>query len=347
MKQVVAMIVPWIMVGCGPQTGNQLEMLFVQAPDNEDCSFAADSSDALSGGFFDPTGQDFYLMGVSIRNHLVSDEKLVVSKPENEADIRGQSRNATLLGFNVCFFLSDSIGGGPTGSDSASLVDCDTLAAGQRSFVPASGVIGAESLGVGVFRTLTTANLQALFGTGFTPRNIPTIGVPYAVDSNNNGVATDEEDQIYYRFALESPDVTGRSSAWGDYPAVRSVQIVLQIQALAALQTGKEVKSNWLVFPMELCVGCMSTVCGDWIQVPCIQACGGLGCPNPYQVSGKPSRRCAVDNPGSCLATCEGSDAICTPFGFEGTELTGNQCLKYQGIGEINCGAFSTCNQYR
>lgn len=330
--------------GCTDNGGASLFARHAIQVSQQNCDFS-DSGPALSRGDFDPTGAQDYRLALLLQNNL-TDRQNAVTGIEGTDNIRLQTNEINIVGFDACWYIPDEVSGAFGSNDSGRLEDCTSDAVrNTRAFIPSSGRIPAgEGAGVAEIAVLTRAQLRTLFGEEFDPDVIPERGL-YPVDNDRNG-DTDGSVDNNFSFTSEDPSSPSRSPAWGTYPPERSVRIVLQLRAVGEPNGAFTVKSNWFAFNIDVCMGCINAQCGDLTQVICEPtACGGgapcqnsrcsdgsecvgfSNCPDgslcpvptcPDNVVCRPQRQAFVGQVSnfaqSCLPFQRGQLAVCDPF---------------------------------
>ncbi|MBI5508419.1 MAG: hypothetical protein HY903_06685 [Deltaproteobacteria bacterium] len=246
---------------CGVEHGTSLQLVRIAKPSGA-CTTDPEPQAALARGFFDPRGfinagpAFSYSLAPNIRNNMspaVADAAVSFS-PTNR---RPDGNDVLLHGFDICWFRADAEGGSPEAMRYGAWEDgppdslkCDNLPASQRAFIPATGQVPANSGQLSLFvDVLDLAAMRTMYGSGFDPSALPARGL-------NATTGT------YFYGTADAPSAAPRNAAWGTYPHENVATVVLQIQALGKLQAGTSVKSNWLVHPIDVCVGCLADACG-------------------------------------------------------------------------------------
>ena len=239
-------------------------------------------------------------------------------------------------------------------------------------FVPSSGNVEAGgSEFVGMATVLTYGHLRRLFGRCFAPDSLRNDGIhafigaqdvagandggadtacntanavqrfvngsrnqlPY--DSNDDGDLVDALDVLidYAGPGPNFPNFDGtRAIEWGTYGVSRSTWVRVQLRAVAQLQTGKIVHSNWMAYSVDVCVGCVWATCGyavaQWCPV-CVFSDG---------VGGEVHAACPSSN--ICVETSLPCDVRKY---FLGTPLGTASCNPFSGYGEVTCADAETC----
>ena len=264
MKRIPHAAALMALVTCGPtDAGSQLLIVGVPVPDSQ-CTLNSNASVFRAVGAYDPTlGEDFSLHVVIENNMESRDED--PSAGFNDQNLRPEMNNATLRGFDACWYRLDTSTATQPGSFSDGLaIRCADLPDDQRRFVPSAGTV--EPAGGRIIANadlLTDQDLQAegVFGPNWDSDAIPAIDYPYDPLS-------------------EPPSSGSRSPAWGTFPTTgdRNLRLMVQVRAVASLESGTPVFSNWFTYPVDMCVGCfVAQVCGQWADVICDDAAATPG----------------------------------------------------------------------
>jgi hypothetical protein len=279
---------------CGVEEGATLQITAVPKI-NSTCGVDAPATLVIARGIYDPrgfinTGAPLnYVLPLNLKNNL----SLASGDPATSftaTNRRVDANDAQIIAFDVCWFAADGGEAAAYGSWDSGVparFQCSSLPAGQKRTVPANGVAkaGGGILGL-VVDVLDKAALQALYGSAFNP----------AYDSSDAGgsldpIGTYPVGGTSYYYRPGDPSNAVRDPSWGNFPLAPQSTVVLQARAIGKLQDGSTVQSNWLVFPVDVCVGCLSDTCGP--LTPGATLCGTTG---NAEVTGP-----AVDLASSCL----------------------------------------------
>ena len=288
-----------LLATCGVEEGVSLQITAV-AKINASCSIDAPTTLTLSRGFYDPRGfinggvPTGYQLLLNIRNNLAQ------AKADPVAGFTTDNRHpdandAQIVGFDVCWFSADESDATAYGSWDNGVPErlkCGSLPASQKRVVPATGEAksGGGLVGLAV-EVLDLAALQSLYGGAFNP-----LYDPSNPDGSLDPIGPYGPALKQYSYAPGDPSNAARDAAWGNFPLAPQSTVVLQARAIAKLQDGSIQRSDWLVYPIDICVGCMSDACGPLtIGAPC----GGSG---PSALTGS-----VVDIGTSCLPSQEGT----------------------------------------
>ncbi len=307
------------LLGCAKDNGNSLQLLGVAAP-NDECQFEAEPEFVRSRGVYDPRqvagiAPSAFNLPLIVRNNMVGE-----AETGNEPELRPNANDATIIGFRACWMRGDI---DTSSSDCSDFPGSAKVAA--SAVIPAGG--GQQTVSVPV---LTTEHLQALYGDAFDPNAIPDFGF------YNGG--------LNYSLVSLPPDVSPRDPAWGDYPTRREADVLVRIRALARLQNGNLIQSNWLDHYIQLCVGCRPLYCDDPSVGPCPgEICAGELCPGSLVCSD--GSACTAGNRCPDL-DCEG-DGTCLnaapncEVGLSGNIPATTGCFPFQSLG--GCGGVLNC----
>jgi len=183
-----------LLAGCGAESGDVATIQNVVAPDAS-CAFQSTATTYIPMGWYDPQGQGRFAVYVQIINNMkppTSDAAVLQGTPGRE--VRTQSNDIMVDGFDICWFDTTDVTFGTTPPD------CATLPAAQRRFAPSSGLVpqSGNKL-VAHFDALYFADLSAI---GFTP----------AVMGTGGSVT------IRTQMVGRTPDGRQVRSAWFNYP---------------------------------------------------------------------------------------------------------------------------------
>jgi hypothetical protein len=300
MRQFLGGLLLLTLTACGAESGASFQILSA-IPPNAECVVAATATSSLSGDSYDPRGfinggaPRSYFLNLDLRNNLAA----ATSDPAtsfSQVNRRPDANDIEVLGFDACWFRADPEGGragaakyGAWESGVPDRLKCNNLPANQRRFVTASAMVAADGGASGIsVRVLDDVALQSLYGGAFDPVAIPAIG-----GSTVGGP---------YYFTPADPISTPRNDAWGTYPHDWTARVVVQARATGKLQNGDAVQSNWFVFPVDVCVGCTSDVCGPTMVVAATCA-----------TTGTVSLTGSVVSAASCLPSqSSGTAPVCT-----------------------------------
>lgn len=270
------------LAGCGAETGTELALGFATQA-NEQCVFRPDADLTLPRGVFDVLlagNSTAFTLGYVVSNGLEAAEDAQYTTGDGR-ELRPDSARVTFAGFDVCWVRGDdpdveSFGAYSQGAP----VDCAELPYDQKRFVPTSGSIAPEDeVGVAIGSILRVSDLRAdgIFGPDFQPANIPRLGI-----YDDGGV----------RRYSQAADPSQRNAAWGDFPEdTISATVLLQMRLVGKNQAGMTIRSNWISYPVDVCLGCAYQACGQWTESQAI-AC-------PTDQSGFVGQ--AIDGANSCL----------------------------------------------
>ncbi len=263
MRSLSVMLAVCLCGSCAAERGASLQIQNVPVP-NESCEYTVASDKYTSSGFYDPHGYGnhvpaAYRLALLLRNNMIAAEDDPATSFDR--DIRASANDVEVIGFNVCWDLASHHE--TYGNEGELPVECDALPADQKSFVATSAWIGSGggqvTLGLDV---LTLAHLQAagIFGAGF---------LPYAIPEQPRYETT--EAQPAFSLPLDGATSGSRSAYWGDFPFDPSsrARLILVVQAVARTQSGDGIRSNWFLFPVDVCVGCLTYACGVPVYTEC------------------------------------------------------------------------------
>jgi len=264
---------------CKVDTSVGLQILAVPTRDSS-CLYSSDSASNWLRGYFDPTGQSHFELSLTLRNNLQTEEEDPLELFE-DTNIRPRANDIKLLGFDSCWYREQPITGKTTtateiASSQGKVIDCKNSVSfkvsdfaepqqlipdEQRRYLSSNGIIergGGKN--VALIDILTQADLvgASMFGAAFNPGNIPVEGI--LCDTNGSGALDAADD--FFVIGFEHPSDSPRNAAWGDYPTTRTTTVIVQVQAFGETQNGTQVKSDWFVYPIDLCVGCVFPRCG-------------------------------------------------------------------------------------
>jgi hypothetical protein len=202
---------------------------------NSNCTFTATPAAVLSVAFYDPAAATAHRIPLIIQNELSAPEDdPVVANGDRE--VRSQTNDAHVLGFDTCWFRADAADVTEIGSfDDGSAIDCDDVAGGQKGFTTATGTIEQDGgVAVIILYALSESHLQApgIFGPDFDISATTT-----------------------------SPDDPGRDANWGNFPVSATARLVVRLRAVAETGSGKVIHSNWFNYPVSLCPYCIANSC--------------------------------------------------------------------------------------
>lgn len=249
-------------------SSSSIDAQYVIGPDST-CTIAA-TNPILSGGTFDPTltaARTGYNLSVVVRNNLRtrSEEPVIAGEITNLHESHDHAVRFT--GLEACWYLAnDSRLPKLRNESDGGLIECSSIPE-QSSFLPADVSVDEQSIGVVTVNLLTPAHLQTLFGSTFDATQIPAEGaiakahdLRYLNDAN------------VLSLAAESPaDTTSRSAAWGaNYPTTRNATVYVQVRAHGIVTSSHATDiTDWILFPIEVCPGCLRSSCGDLQAVSC------------------------------------------------------------------------------
>ncbi|MFC1611615.1 hypothetical protein ACFL6C_11705 [Myxococcota bacterium] len=329
--------------GCSAEGGTLLQITHVPTRDSS-CNF--EIGKFLHTGFYDPRGVlDVAPLGY-VHEVSITNRAAVAGEGNQTID----ANDAHILGFDACWFRADpestyasfyEFGGFDSGVPDE--VRCENLPDANKRFVASGGTIaagGAEAI-FGV-TLLGETVLKGMYGSAFEPENLPAKGVL------NSAVVGEG----YSHQPADGPEKP-RDAGWGEFPETQPARVIVQVRARAKLQSGNNVESNWFVFPVDVCVGCVSDICG----MPLLTECPGndpcpdaSSCEPKCQTNGPicvPGEACdtSTDPPALCplVGECEDGSA-CTPgdWGLTGSVVGAGSCLPFQA-GEASCVSIDGC----
>jgi len=314
------------------ESGTGLEITGAVEPDLTTCKAG---TILFESGLYDPMGlinettPDGFLIGLSVENKLRGSDVDQVGTSHGWGSVRPNANNLQILGFDACFYRADDISVAAFNShQDGQPIDCSSLPKDQQAFLATSLWIPPTTLGNTTIKILTPSQLQAeaLFGPNFKAEDIPVQG-SISIDTNFDADTTDPTDEVY-SFGPESFAPETRNQAWGTFPADQKSTIIVQMRANGKRQTGEIVQSNWYVLPIEICLGCAATTCGDLQKTVCSGdfCSNGTGCPS--------SGICANDG------------VSCTPMvtAFSGTLASGTTtCAPAQQSTSLTCEDVTYC----
>ncbi len=210
MSRYVLLALVWV-VGCAAETGGTIELQRIAAP-NSTCEVLPTDNTYSAIGFYDPQGNadptaasTFFVQPLVVNNMPPPEEDAAVIFG-NDREVRNQTNDVTLRGFDICWFRTDV--GAQAERFGADAIDCDDVPATQRKFAPASGTIGQnEGKTVTRFGALSIPDLRAVLGDGYDPNPA-------------DPVASRNEVQITIRMQAigNTPDGFEVRSNWFSYP---------------------------------------------------------------------------------------------------------------------------------
>ncbi|MDP7039881.1 MAG: hypothetical protein QGI45_12030 [Myxococcota bacterium] len=323
---------PFLTSCMAEEIGTALEITNITAPDTATCEAG---TAPISIGTYDPVGildrstPDGYIVGLNIKNGLRETDADQVSTSHGWGNVRAGANNLQIVGFDVCFYRADDISIASFGSHTdGKPIDCAILPTDQREFIPTSLSIAPTEIGLTKIKVLSPTHLQAveIFGPQFKAEDIPLQGETIT-DTNFDTDTSDPTDKVY-SFGPESFSPDTRNEAWGNFPASQKTTLIIQMRANGKRQTGEVVQSNWYSAPVELCIGCAASLCGDLQSVVCSgdYCSDGSGCPQS--------------------GTCASNGATCTPMvtAFAGAIASGATiCAPAQQQISLTCEEVSFC----
>ncbi|MBN1962284.1 MAG: hypothetical protein JW841_15215 [Deltaproteobacteria bacterium] len=250
MLRQLALFGVFALSACGAEKGASLQILDSPAP-NDSCEFSADTTYYLPSGFYDPHGYGGFSQGAySFTMRLVNNMITPSEDPATlfDRDVRSSTNDVNIIGFNMCWDLASNYeryGSANNGTP----FKCNELPQDQKSFIASAANIAAGGGKLAV--TVLVLDLEALqapgiYGSGFFPAAIAE--APKQTTSTN---------QLPFSLPL-----TVSTNYWGDFPLTGSDRILLLTQAIGKNQSGDPVSSNWFLFPVDICVGCIINDCG-------------------------------------------------------------------------------------
>ncbi len=261
MRAIGCLLLSGLVAGCAAETGQSLQLIGALIP-NTTCVFDSTATVFRSSGSYDPRGYgtfapDGYVIGLKVQNLLTTP----TSDPANTGtalphNVRNPANDIAIAGLEACWDLASNHKN-MTAFDSWLAFDCGSLPADQRGFITASTTATAGGASVIVASLLQPAHLQArnIFGADFDPRNLPTTAIQTTttLQPSFSLPVTQSADTAY----------DARSPAWGAFPQdpLNTARVLVQMRAVGKTQTGIPVKSNWLVYPIDVTPGLLALAC--------------------------------------------------------------------------------------
>jgi hypothetical protein len=289
-------------------------------------------------GRYDPQTGEHYLLPLFLRNNMRSREESPVLLQSGE-NIARRARDVLLTNVEVCWFEEKKQ---IKINDEGVYYSCDSLPAEQHAFIPVSGLV-PEGSGVAAVpvKVLNLQALQALWGGLFQPSFLPAQGLI-------------SEESGLFSLGVKPPTETPRDIHWGGFPASDQVRVVLQVRVWGALSGGDRVVSNWISFPIEICVGCAAAACGQLQRI----LCPADVCTDVNEANEEVKTLCVV--PGATVPVCSsilspsdpGCQAACASFdpclpqryGLKGqTRSASDTCLPAQFVKNPTCEPLKSC----
>ena len=282
--------------GCMAEPGASIQLAHVMAPDQQ-CDYKVDGKLIRTAGFYDPAGDDKMDIAVRVMNSMNAKDTDARTN-DNNTNLRPNGNTVSINGFNICYKQVsdlDEFGSG----DAGNALDCDNIinaTTGEyKEFVPAGSVVepdptGQDTGSVVRLNLFTKTSLQGLFGEGLLPEAVVVaanaaqleddclaqgVGLndqgQLVADSSCNGTVTTNSSTIATNNNLAQPGVSEVDDwPWGDWALEARPQqrVLVVMQAVGVTTGGSVVKSNWLNFPVDLCMGCtvISTECTAEIE---------------------------------------------------------------------------------
>ena len=325
---------------CAKENGVTMEIVRTLAVNAAGCSYDI-ANGTLDRGLFDPSGGVAYTLGVEIRNNAEAEDAdpSLGFAGQNQ---RSRTNDILLTGFEACWYRTED-------QDPTKQPDCSKLPKAQQGTLPTAVTINRQTSTAVTAAVLTKEQLQSLYGAAFDATAIP-----------QGGISSDGSTRS---FAAENPAAGGRSAAWGTYPAQLRDTIIIQARAVGTMQGGTKLRSQWLRFPVELCIRCFArcgtitkttckaTDCTDQAAsttLPCSNPCGGtdvcdLGeCPNGA-ACGLPQVCKNINGSQNTLGI------LCFPNRKVFSEPTldfSTACLPYQGFVQPTCTVPDACKTF-
>lgn len=258
MQRRLALLGVLVLAACKAEQGGALQLQDSPVPDST-CITTAETTTVNSTGFLDPHGiagyAEAYHLSLRLVNNMITPQDDTATSFDR--DVRPAANDVILVGFNVCWDLASRYQG--LGSaDSGLPFHCDSLPNAQRAYTADSGTIASG--GGKLVTSIDVLSLQAMqapgiFGPDFFPADLPTqtryvttVAQPaFALPITNSACEQDANHDC----------AATRSGNWGDFPQVadNKATIIVIAQAVGKTQDGTPTLSNWLVFPIEVCVG--------------------------------------------------------------------------------------------
>lgn len=256
MKRIVVLSLAAWMGACGAEEGGVLQVLYSPVPENN-CSYSAQQRTYVPTGFYDPHGYGSvfptnFSLALTLRNNMAAGVTTDPVTPRNGVE---------LLGFELCWKRAaeheeiDSF-------DGKLPFTCEDLPPSQQAFSTTSGTISAGGDMVASVDVLSLTALQALYGDGFYPHLIAEI----AQDPSLNVSGA-----VFSLPLATSPGSLNADPNWGDFPSTltRQDRVLVLLRAVGKTQAGRMVRSNWYLYPVDICVGCLASACGGVAVATC------------------------------------------------------------------------------
>ncbi len=277
--------------GCVAEPGASIQLAHVMAPDQQ-CQYKPDGKEMRMDGFYDPANDVKMEIAVRVMNSMNARDTDARTN-DNNTNLKPSGNTVSINGFNVCYKQVNSLDEFGNG-DSGNALNCDDIINATdgeyKEFVPAGGLIEPDPTGqeTGMPVSLdlfTRAVLQGMFGPGLLPEyavdeasasdlSDQCMGLGVAADGtasaacNEAAIAASSEIRATSS-NLVTPGGTnvegGEGWPWGNWALEDAPQqrILVTMQAVGVTTAGAAVKSNWLNFPVDLCMGCtvVSTFC--------------------------------------------------------------------------------------
>lgn len=316
----LVMLAPLLLITCVDGNGIQVEIVHTLIPDTT-CKLST-AGDTLFSGSYDPVFRADYELFLLLRNNTMARDD--APQLSGQTNIRERANDVQVIGFEGCWQNMDpssnpnSFGRYASGT----ALDCSTLT--SKASLPVQSATVEEGSGQTIFQVnvLSTPHLQQLFGTAFNPPALRQIG-RVAEDLNGDGDTLDT-DEVTFKTDVTSPFVVAtRAAAWGTFPASYTATVVVQVRAVLKKQSGPVFYSNWFAFPIDLCMGCTQSACGDLLQKPCAAATGTCGDGTPCALT---SPACPGAVPSTCPLQLQGQVPSFTAACLPGQFLTATTC---------------------
>jgi len=365
MKRLILLtaMISLTLTSCTAEDGNSLQLGGIILPE-ADCAIkvSGKTTKLLSMGVFDPSGGGPYSMGVMAYNYMRATDKDKAETPDTgKANIRSYGNTLSAKSFDVCYYVKTSNadynnareanGRNIQASNCTNDDVTDAMFPVYYESVLASGalepskaaLIEPGSVSTQVF---SKAALREIFGADFDAEGLrDSLQVPDPEGPVLNST------KIVWGVPDPNLDSGARNPAWGEFPKQKSnnIETVVEFRLIAETQSGTEVTSNWITFPVNIAVLQFYLACNGremFLKNCPVAGCFAGGTPTIASVTAAPCADCSVDaNSGNETCTCENANGdivpSCTPsYGPFGDEpQKGGECNLFQ---DINLGR-TTC----
>ena len=287
--------------------GTSLQIVDTPLPDDS-CILRPDASVVSSSGMYDPHGDaglvpGSFDIGIRLTNNMI----IPTNDPATSftRSVRANVNDVVLLGFNVCWDLASRHQNYGSADDGMPF-DCGKLPAAQSAFVPSTGTVPANAGKAVVFVSVLTADaLRApdIFGPDFYPADLPervraVVSNPQPPFSLPLANGACEQDPTTHECAAT------RDHNWGNFPETPddTATMLIEMRAVGKTQGGLSILSNWFLYSVDVCVGCLARSCGV------------------------PQRADCTDGSSSYVGGIVDFTASCQPFQFHGRKCLALAC---------------------